>query len=155
MKRSFFTGRRASRFFAVQAAYQLEHDQKSVFNVIQEFIQHQLSEDGTHPVANQTDINLFRHILMGVDTNKESIDTYLTSVITRDWNLNRLNAVMLATLRCAAFEMYYDLETPHPIVINEYLEVSKKFFPQSEMNFINVVLDNLSKQQKSQNHPSE
>ena len=57
--------------------------------------------------------------------------------------------VDLAILRLAAYELIYCLDVPHHGVINEAIELSKRFGTEESPSFINGVLDHLAKQHRT------
>lgn len=145
---SRFTGRRAARFFAVQALYQSEHIDQSLTLMLDHFIKDHL-HDTQHSTAIKPDEALFNTLVHGVAEHKESIDQAVESVLAESWTLQRLDEVVLAVLRLGAFECLYARETPLPVIVNEYIEVAKSFFSPGEVNFIHVAMDNLGKKRQA------
>jgi N utilization substance protein B len=56
------------------------------------------------------------------------------------WTLERLPTIDRIVLRMAIFEMHHRSETPYPVVINEAVELAKKFSTEDSGRFINGVL---------------
>lgn len=139
-----FIKRRASRFFAVQALYQLEHSDLPLPQTIQEFIQRRIHKQ-EHDIATNMDEVFFKSLVDGSQEHKDILDEKIQSILIDGWRLDRIDAVMRAILRASAFEIFYTPETPIPIIINEYIEVAKSFFAQGEVNFVHVALDRLGK----------
>jgi transcription antitermination protein NusB len=71
---------------------------------------------------------------------------------TKNWRLSRMAAVDRNILRLAAFELISDCKTPGTVVINEALEIAKKYSTHESAQFVNGVLDsiknNLKKKEK-------
>ncbi|AIO19334.1 hypothetical protein KQ51_01458 [Candidatus Izimaplasma bacterium HR1] len=85
-------------------------------------------------------------VVNGVLLNIEKIDEII-SVNLQKWKINRLTYVDRAIVRFATYELYYT-ETPHEIVINEALNLTKKFSDEGDnkmVGFTNKVLDNIKK----------
>lgn len=143
-KISRFTGRRSARFFAVQALYQSEHSDHPLPKMLAQFV-HQHFRDVDHPTAIHGDEGLFHTLIEGTLTHKDAIDACIASILSEGWALKRLDEVVLAVLRLAAFEALYALDTPVPVIVNEYIEVAKAFFSATEVNFIHVAVDLLGK----------
>lgn len=61
------------------------------------------------------------------------------------WRLERMAAVDRNLLRAAVAEMIGYPQTPKPIIINEALEIAKKYSNPESLNFINGVLDSVGK----------
>ena len=62
-----------------------------------------------------------------------------------NWRLERMAAVDRNLLRAAVAEMIGFPDTPRPVVINEAIEVARKFSSPESVNFINGVLDSIAK----------
>lgn len=62
---------------------------------------------------------------------------------TKNWRLSRMAAVDRNVLRLAVFELLSDVKTPDTVVINEALEIAKKFSTNESAQFVNGVLDSI------------
>ena len=56
------------------------------------------------------------------------------------WTLDRLPTIDRIVLRMSMFELRFRPETPRPVVINEAVELAKKFSTEDSGRFINGVL---------------
>lgn len=61
----------------------------------------------------------------------------------QNWRLNRMAAVDRNVLRIAVFEFLWGGETPETVVINEALEIAKKFSTHESAQFVNGILDSI------------
>jgi transcription antitermination protein NusB len=75
----------------------------------------------------------------------EEIDA-LIGKHTRHWKMDRMAAVDRNLLRAAVAEFLAYPETPRPIVINEALEIARRFSTPESVQFINGVLDSVGKE---------
>ena len=64
----------------------------------------------------------------------------------QNWRLERMAAVDRNLLRAAVAEMLGYPKTPRPVIINESLEIARKFSSPESVNFINGVLDSIAKE---------
>jgi N utilization substance protein B len=64
----------------------------------------------------------------------------------QNWRLERMAAVDRNLLRAAVAEMMGFPKTPRPVIINESLEIARKFSSPESVNFINGVLDSIAKE---------
>jgi N utilization substance protein B len=80
----------------------------------------------------------------GATGRVEKIDDLLQSVLD-NWRLDRLAIVDRCILRMAAFELLYEPETPCIVVIDEAIEVAKRYGGEESGQFVNGVLDVLRK----------
>ena len=62
-----------------------------------------------------------------------------------DWNIKRIDKTGAAILRLALYELKYT-DTPHIVVINEAIELAKKYSDESVRKIINAVLDKIIKE---------
>lgn len=66
---------------------------------------------------------------------------------SKGWKINRLAKVDLAILRLAAFELIEDV-TPRSVVINEAVELAKKYGSEKSGSFVNGVLSGIVKEER-------
>ncbi|MGD9344452.1 MAG: transcription antitermination factor NusB [Candidatus Aminicenantes bacterium] len=86
-------------------------------------------------------------LIKGVTSHKESIDKSIQSV-SEHWRLSRMPVVDRNILRMAVFELLYEKDVAPAIVINEAIEIAKKFSSEQAAMFVNGVLDSLRKKQR-------
>ncbi len=75
---------------------------------------------------------------------REEIDELIVAY-SRHWRLERMAAVDRNLLRVAVGEMLAFKGTPFPIVINEALEISRRYSATESINFLNGVLDSIAR----------
>ena len=91
-------------------------------------------------LAREEKINEFSGKLFnGAMENQEKIDFYIEKNI-KHWSKDRLTRTALSVLRLAIFEMMFLKETPKSIVINEAVEIAKKYSTKEESSYVNGVL---------------
>lgn len=76
--------------------------------------------------------------------HQERIDE-LIGANSRHWRLERMPAVDRNLLRVAVGEMLGFKSTPFPIVINEALEIARRFSAPESINFLNGILDAIAR----------
>ena len=76
--------------------------------------------------------------------HKEEIDQ-LIQKYSEHWRIERMAGVDRNILRIAVFEFLYELETPTTVVINEALEIARKYSTEESTQFINGILDAINK----------
>ena len=123
--------RRKGRELAVQMLYQWELSEEPVADVIESF-----SRLGDAPTAAR---ELSQRLLEGTIRHLKEIDS-LISKHAEHWKLPRMAAVDRNILRLAIYEFLYE-DVPKRVVINEALEVTKRFSGPEAVHFINGVLD--------------
>lgn len=78
-------------------------------------------------------------LFSGVLENTEKIDFYIEENI-KHWSKDRLTRTAISVLRLAIFEMMFLKETPKSVVINEAVEIAKKYSTKEEASYVNGVL---------------
>ncbi|WP_335870644.1 transcription antitermination factor NusB [Bacillus sp. 2205SS5-2] len=78
-------------------------------------------------------------LVLGTAEHLPAIDKRISSHLER-WTFDRLAKVDRNILRLAVYEMQFVLDTPHKVIINEAIEVSKTFGDEKSSKFINGVL---------------
>ena len=141
------SGRRrtASRLAAVQALYQIDVTGSSPANVVGEFLKHRLAADAELENFGAADEGLFAELVEGASARREDIDRGLTSALTPDWPLERLEIILRAILRAGVYELLAHPDVPARVVISEYLDVAHAFFAGKEPGLVNGVLDRLAR----------
>lgn len=94
------------------------------------------SVDQTEPEVRGFAEDLFRSAI----ANQEQIDE-LIAANSRHWRLERMPGVDRNLLRMAVGEMLGFKSTPFPIVINEALEIARRYSAPESINFLNGILD--------------
>lgn len=87
----------------------------------------------------EMDNKYIKDIVNGVLENQDKIDETINKYL-ENWDLDRLGKTDRAILRLSTYEMmYYD--TPKVVVINEAVELAKKYSDDKVVKLINAVLD--------------
>lgn len=86
-----------------------------------------------------------RELVAGVAENLKAIDERIAHASER-WKLQRLARVDRNLLRVAAYELLFEPETPHEVVIDEALEISRRFAGSASPAFVNGVLDAIARE---------
>ncbi len=84
------------------------------------------------------------HLVSGTLKHRDDLDA-LISKQADNWRVARMPVVDRNILRLALFELLHEPETPHPVVIDEALEIAKRFSTPRSSQFINGVLDGVLK----------
>lgn len=90
------------------------------------------------------DIKQFAESLVnGILSENEVIDQLIVKY-SKNWKLSRMTVIDKSVLRLAAYELLFIPETPERVVLNEAIELAKKFGTEESHAFVNGVLDQLS-----------
>jgi N utilization substance protein B len=145
-KQAALSSRRGSaRLAAVQALYQLDLSPSAVDGVIAEFVAERLGKEIEGDRYRQADAHWFAEVVRGCSQRMADIDRELAALMTREQAIQRLEPLLRATLRAAAFELMARADVPARVAIDEYMEVARAFFGPSESALVNGVLDKLAR----------
>ena len=97
----------------------------------------------------------FAEDIFRVAGTREDEITGLIEKHSAHWRMERMPAVDRNVLRMAVAEMLGFPGTPAPIVINEALEIAKRFSAPESINFLNGVLDAIAKSRRMAWEPAE
>ena len=140
--------RSASRLYAVQALFQMEHSAQTVEVVRREFLDHRFGATYEGEEMVDGDIDLFRKILEDAVNWQAKIDQMTDRALVAKWPIDRIDPVLRALFRAAGAEMT-QMATPPKVVITEFVDVAKAFFPEGkESKFVNAVLDHMAHEAK-------
>ena len=128
--------RRRARELALQLLYQYELTDASPEAMQVGFEEWRKASDGEREFA---DI-----LLRGTLDSLQTIDEELGRQTTH-WRLDRLAAVDRNILRLAMYELMHETDTPHAVIIDEAIEIAKKYGAKDSGRFVNGVLDGFVK----------
>ncbi len=144
MKSSNHNKKSSARLFAVQILFEMEINGKKINNILERLTDEYLIEISRLNKTEKADKNHLSKILKGVTKNQKDIDLDIKDNLI-GWSLSRIDSVSRAILRSALYELRECNDIPVKVIINEYIEISKSFFQGDESNFINGILDKISK----------
>lgn len=94
----------------------------------------------------EIDNDFVKEVVYGVITHFNEIDS-LCNKYMNDWTIDRIDKTGAAILRIAVYELKYT-DTPEVVVINEAIELAKKYSDDSVRKMINAVLDKMIKEKE-------
>ncbi|MCP2519579.1 transcription antitermination factor NusB [Candidatus Aminicenantes bacterium AC-708-M15] len=128
--------RRKARESALQILFQLEFSPDNYEEVIEEYWKERKANARTREYANW--------LVRGVISSKEKIDNIIEEC-SENWRLSRMATVDRNILRIATFELLSEQDIPHPVIINEAIEIAKKYGTEESGQFVNGILDTIRK----------
>lgn len=129
--------RRVARECAVQMLYQRDVGKHECDYILKSFWE--MNEHS--PKVREFATRLFE----GSVARLKDIDG-LIQAHAENWRLSRMAAVDRNILRLAVFELLSEDKTPSTVIINEALEVARKFSTHESAQFVNGILDSIRKQ---------
>jgi transcription antitermination protein NusB len=131
--------RTKSREFAMQMLFQWDMSQQDPPKLAAKFWKSAKAADNTRAFAN--------HLFEGAAKEATALDEIIAQH-AENWRFDRLAAIDRAILRLAIHELR-GKETPHKVVLNEAVELAKKFSNEDSSAFVNGILDAVNKSLQS------
>lgn len=138
--------RSAARLYAVQALFQMEQSGQSSNAVVREFLDHRFGAvyDGDEMIDGDTDH--FRKTIEDAVNYQALIDQMTDRALVAKWPIGRIDPTLRSLFRAAGAELT-QTTTPPKVVISEYVDVARAFFPEGkEPKFVNAVLDHMARE---------
>ncbi len=126
--------RRVARECALQMLYEYDVGKQSSDEVLRTFWQMNEHPPKVREFADQ----LFQGTIQKVKEIDKVIQQH-----TKNWRLSRMAVVDRNVLRLAVFEFLSGSRTPETVVINEALEIAKRFSTNESAQFVNGILDSI------------
>ena len=141
--------RRIARECALQMLFELDVGKISKEEILRTFWQMHEHPQKVREFADQ--------LFEGTIRQLKEIDKVIQQH-TKHWRLNRMAAVDRNVIRLAVFEFLSGGKTPETVVINEALDIARKFSTQESAQFVNGILDSIKnelmdKRRKSNGKP--
>ena len=83
-------------------------------------------------------------VILGIDKNKDEIINEIEKNLKSEWKIERISKMDLAILKLAIYEIKYK-DIPFKVVINEAVELAKKYGEDSSKKFVNGILASVVK----------
>lgn len=127
-----------ARLRAIQVVYQVVEMKISADDALRQFM--------TGPLKTlKLDADLLSQVVKGVSAHHGRYVEAIKPILKEGWPWERMESVTRCLLLCAVFELLDRPQSPHKVIISEYVTLGKAFFGQKEIGFINASLDGLSK----------
>ena len=139
-KKHFIRGRSWARRYAMQALYQWQMAGQDLGIISAQFLADQ--------DMGKADVAYFQELLYQVVQRRDAIDETLKPFLDR--SLEQVDPVERAILRIAGYELAQRPDVPYRVVINEAVEMAKKYGAEQGHRFINGVLDKAAQQLRTQ-----
>ena len=81
----------------------------------------------------------------GINENEEAILRLISQNLKEKWDISRISKVNITLLKLATYEIVY-AKLPYKVVVNEVVEIAKKYGDENSPSFINGILANIIKQ---------
>ena len=132
--------KRNARLAAVQVIFQYYFSKTDINKIISDF-----GKLNTDCFSQKYDRKLFEKIVLGVYKNQNKIKLLIEENLSENWFYERVDPTMRSIISLGVFELSFCINTPHNVIINEYVSIAGLFFNKTNTGFVNGILDNISK----------
>lgn len=147
--------RRNGREYALKILYSLYDQEAPLDQVLSDFWSNfRFSndvlgepEDAGEPLSDEV-LFFAEKLVKGVYDHLEEIDAILVET-SKNWALDRMPRLDLSLMRLACFELMFDDKVPASVVINEAIEIAKRYGTKDTPSFLNGVLDRVAKRART------
>lgn len=142
--------RRKGRELAIQALYQCDLGSSTAEEALGLFLPDEYGPDeddagsGTVPAKA---LKYAQELIRGTLSNLSEIDGLIRGQ-AEHWRIERMPAVDRNILRLAIYEFLYEIDVPKLVVVDEAIELAKKFGSKDSGRFVNGLLDGLLKKRE-------
>ncbi|MEL7298398.1 MAG: transcription antitermination factor NusB [Pseudomonadota bacterium] len=127
--------RRHTRALVMQALYQQQFDDTSRADLINQFRERREYE--------RVDPEYFATLVNEAMAELDALDAEIGALADRDYE--QLTAVEIAILRLGLTELRQHIEVPYKVVINEAVELTRRFGAEDGHKYVNAILDRAAK----------
>jgi len=138
----------AARLYSVQALFQMEQSAQTSDQVVAEFLEHRFGATYDGDEMMDGDVSLFQKLVHDAVNYQAPIDQLTDRALVAKWPIARIDPTLRSLFRAAGVELTQS-DTPPKVVITEYVDIARAFFPEGkEANFVNAVLDHMAHEAK-------
>ena len=125
--------------FELLYSLEIQKNEKSEYSELFEMFlnEQEINQEKAKTYINQT--------ILGINENEEEILKLISQNLKEKWDISRISKVNTALLKLATYEIVY-AKLPYKVVVNEVVEIAKKYGDENSPSFINGILANIIKQ---------
>jgi len=143
--------RRKGREFALKMLYSLQVPVADIHAVLDDFwgnfrFRDDMLGEALDDADEQVPAEVRRfaeQILIGIVDNLAAVDAAIGKQ-ARNWSLDRMARVDLSILRLGTYELLFCPETPASVILNEAVEIAKRYGTKESPSFVNGILDQVA-----------
>lgn len=96
-------------------------------------------------IAGNEETKYIKNSFFGIRENISEIEKLISKNLSKKWTIERISRIDIAILKLAIYEIVYS-KLPYKVVINEAVELAKKYGDDSSKSFINGILASVVKE---------
>lgn len=130
--------RSEARDMAFKYLYQVEVQKENNAYIVNIFLEN-------NEITDKEAKKYITDVANGVEKNLQELTSSIEKNLKQDWKIERISKVTLAILKLATYEILY-AKLPFKVVINEAVELAKKYGEDSAPQFVNGILASIVKE---------
>ena len=130
--------RAKARKLAMQALYQWQIGGENIREIDEQFLENNS--------LRKVDIAYFQHLLHEIPKLSGELNDVMAPMLSR--SVDEVDPTEHAILWIGTYEMCHQLDIPYRVVINEAVELTKKFGAEESHKLVNAVLDKLAREHR-------
>lgn len=151
-KYKFIASRKSARFFLIQALYEWQISQTNIFQIAQSLAdKNYVWEDDEDESESEkkrgsswgANSEYFHELLQYITENTAELNGHIEPFLDRD--IADVDPIEKAILWLGTYELKYQYDMPYRVVINESVELAKKFGAEGSHRYVNSILDKVGK----------
>lgn len=131
--------RSSARELSFKLLYEIEIQKDTSDEHIQLFIENQ-------DITDEKAITYIKDVAKGVTEKMDEIVNLISNNLKEEWELSRVSKINIALLKLAIYELI-EKQLPYKVVINEAIELAKKYGDDNSPSFVNGILASIVKKQ--------
>jgi len=135
--------RTRARRLAMQALYQWDMSGNNLSDIEAQFVE----EEG----FGKADADYFHELLHEVPAKLDEVEEAFAPYLDRP--VKEIDPVERAVLRMASYELMTRIDVPYKVIINEAVNLTKKFGAEQAHKYVNGVLDHTARKLRAVEHP--
>jgi transcription antitermination factor NusB len=128
--------RRRARELALEALYRVEIAEDPPEQVLEDIFTRRVHDEETRNFTTRVVMETWKHL--------REIDERISYTV-ENWNISRIAVIDKNVLRAAICELLYFPDVPEKVVIDEAIELAKKYSTADSGRFVNGILDRIAK----------
>lgn len=155
MSTNKFRNKTISRIAAIQVLYQYDQNNRdqSIESLIQNIINFyqnkeissDLGLDESKSFKIKPSVSHLDNLVKSTIDNLSTVDQVISDHLTDKWDTKNNSPLLLALLRISVCEIKFFPDVPTKVIINEFTDIASEMLSESEIGFINSILDKISK----------
>jgi N utilization substance protein B len=114
-------------------------------NIIQKLYSKKIDKEAKIVFEKNRYKTLIKNVVNGVLERQELIDEKINSFLNNDFKDNKSDKIVKIIIEAAVYELIFQHNTPTKVIISEYVKTANLFLNNSQVHYVNAILDKISK----------